>query len=193
MSLKNIKVIEMAGLAPAPFCGMLLQNFGTTVYRVDKVSSVRLFLGFFPSKHCKKVFYQIKLNNYTGVDPLANGKKAIAVDLKSVEGQQVIRKLCTRADVLIDPFRPGVLEKMNLNPADLLKLNQSLIVARLTGYGQTGPMAKVAGHDINYLSLTGLLSMFVSSKTVGKPVPPINLLGKIVNHNPRRPSIERND
>jgi alpha-methylacyl-CoA racemase len=111
------------------------------------------------------------------VDPCSRGKKAIAINCKEPQGQDVIRRMCNKADVLIDPFRPGVLEKLNLNPVDLMKENQKLIVARLTGYGQNGPMSQVAGHDMNYLSLSGLLSLFVSSADHPKPVPPINILG----------------
>lgn len=106
------------------------------------------------------------------------------MDLKQNKGQSFVRQLCKQADVLIDPFRAGILEKMNLNPVDLLKINERLIIARLTGYGQfvdgiedEHNLAKRSGHDINYIGLSGLLSQFTSDQS-NKPVFPINLLGK---------------
>ncbi|KAJ3653746.1 hypothetical protein Zmor_012983 [Zophobas morio] len=148
MALRGIKVLELAGLAPAPFCGMILADFGADVLRVDKIGSD------------------------TNVDTLGNGKKSIALNLKHPDGVTIVRNLAKKSDVLIEPFRAGVMEKLGLGPDILLKDNPKLIYARMTGYGQTGPFAKSAGHDINYLALSGLLSLF--GRKHEKPVFPVN-------------------
>jgi len=150
MALKGLKVIELAGLAPAPVCGMILSDFGAKVIRVDKVGS-----GL----------------NY---DVTARGKRSIALNLKKAEGVDILRKLCTSADVLIEPFRPGVMERLGLGPGTLTKENPKLIYARLTGFGQTGPYKDMAGHDINYLALSGVLSCL--GRKHENPLPPVNLL-----------------
>ncbi|RWS16434.1 Alpha-methylacyl-CoA racemase-like protein [Dinothrombium tinctorium] len=150
MALKGLKVVEFAGLAPAPFCGLIFSDFGANVIRVEKVQH-----SFTP-------------------DFLTRGKKSIAVDLKRSEGQSVLKKLCSTADVLIEPFRPGIMEKLNLGPQQLLALNKKLIYARLSGFGQNGPLANEAGHDINYLAISGILSALGGKRL---PAPPINILG----------------
>lgn len=150
MALKGITVIEMAGLAPGPLCGMILADFGANVIRVDKPTGAFV------------------------LDTLARGKRSVSVNLKRPEGTNVVRRLCKNADVLLEPFRPGVMEKLNLGPQILTKDNPKLIYARLTGYGQTGPMAHKAGHDINYIATSGLLSKL--GRAGEKPYPPINLL-----------------
>lgn len=149
MALRGIKVVEMAGLAPAPFCGMIMADFGASVIRIDKTSG-------------------------PDMDRLGRGKRSVALDLKKPEGIRVARKLCNSADVLIEPFRRGVMEKLGLGPDTLTKDNPGLVYARLTGFGQSGPCADMAGHDINYVALTGLLSML--GRKEGPPTPPINLL-----------------
>ncbi|KAL3283564.1 hypothetical protein HHI36_006703 [Cryptolaemus montrouzieri] len=149
MALKGVKVLELAGLAPAPFCGMVLSDFGASVLRVDKVGA------------------------NTDLDSLSHGKKSIALNLKSKEGIEIFRKLCMSYDVLLEPFRKGVMESLNLGPNILLKANPRLIYARLTGYGQTGPYSEKAGHDINYTALSGLLSLF--GRKDEKPTFPVNL------------------
>lgn len=149
MALKGIKVIEMAGLAPAPFCGMILSDFGADVIRVDKANAPPL-------------------------DRQGRGKRSIALNLKSPEGIAVVHRLCAKADVLIEPFRPGVMEKLGLGPSTLLSQNPRLIYARLTGFGQSGPYSLMAGHDINYVALTGLLSLL--GRHGSNPIPPQNLL-----------------
>ena len=108
-ALAGTRVIELAGLAPAPFCGMILADFGAVVTRIDKVKTV------------------------STVDTLARGKRSISVDLQNPQGVAIVRKLCSKSDVLIDPFRPGVLERLGLGPEILLKENPRLIYARLTG------------------------------------------------------------
>jgi len=150
MALRGMKVIELAGLAPAPVCGMILSDFGAKVIRVDKVGS-----GL----------------NY---DVTARGKRSIALNLKKPEGVDILRKLCGSADVLIEPFRPGVMERLGLGPDTLIKENPRLVYARLTGFGQTGPYKDMAGHDINYLGLSGVLASL--GRKHENPLPPVNLL-----------------
>lgn len=151
MALKGLKVIELAGLAPSPFAGMLLADYGADVIRVD----------------------QLKPNQSTNL--LARGKKSISVNLKKPDGLVIVKKLISDADILIEPFRPGVMEKLGLGPDILLSENERLIYARLSGYGQNGPLSKAAGHDINYVSMTGVLSKL--GRAGEAPFPPINLLG----------------
>ncbi|NP_001167512.1 alpha-methylacyl-CoA racemase L homeolog isoform X1 [Xenopus laevis] len=149
MALTGIRVLELAGLAPAPFCGMILADFGAKVIRVDKAGSG------------------------TTMDTLARGKRSIAVNLKSPEGISLLKKLCKKSDVLIEPFRHGVMENLGLGPDIMLQENPQLIYARLTGFGQSGKYAKAAGHDINYVSISGLLSKLGDKNS---PTPPLNLL-----------------
>ncbi|XP_076065284.1 alpha-methylacyl-CoA racemase [Oratosquilla oratoria] len=149
MALRGMKVIELAGLAPAPFCGMIMSDFGANVIRVDKPFS-------------------------PDVDRLARGKRSIVLDLKKPEGVNVLKSLCSSADVLIEPFRRGVMEKIGLGPNKMLAENPKLIYARLTGFGQSGPYADMAGHDINFSAVSGLLSML--GRKDSPPTPPINLL-----------------
>ncbi|XP_077296300.1 alpha-methylacyl-CoA racemase isoform X2 [Arctopsyche grandis] len=148
MALKGIKVVEMLGLAPGPFCGMLLAEFGATVVIVDKIEPLMI------------------------EDVLGNGKRNLALNLKSPKGVKILRELVRKSDVLIEPFRPGVMEKLGLGPNILMADNPRLIYARLTGYGQYGEFHKKGGHDINYVSLSGLLSM-LGRKNLN-PMPPIN-------------------
>ncbi|XP_016941365.2 alpha-methylacyl-CoA racemase [Drosophila suzukii] len=149
MPLKGIKVLEFVGLAPGPLCGKILRDFGATVTRIDKV-----------------------LEN--PLDVLQHGKRTISVDLKNPKGQQLVRQLAKKYDVLIEPFRPGVMDKLNLGPTELFKANPRLIYARLTGFGQHGRLAPRAGHDINYAAISGVLSML--GRRHGKVTAPINLL-----------------
>lgn len=150
MALKGIKVIELAGLAPGPFCGMILKDFGATVTRVDKVNA------------------SLTYPDFTG-----NGKKSIALNLKSQGGIEIFKRMTEKSDVIIDPFRRGVMEKLNLGPDNIMKINKKIIYARLNGFGQKGPYADMAGHDINYVGLSGLLSLF--GRANDKPTPPVNL------------------
>lgn len=149
MALKGVRVIEMAGLAPAPYCGMILADFGARVIRVDRP-------------------------NAADMDRLARGKQSVIVDLKQKKGTDIFRRLCQNADVLLDCYRPGIMEKMGLGPAILMKDNPRLVYARLTGFGQAGPLAQSAGHDMNYIAISGLLS--VLGRKGERPYPPINLL-----------------
>lgn len=131
---------------------MVLSDFGATVTKIDRIIENPL-------------------------DCLTSGKSSIAINIKNEKGQQLVRSFCKKADVLIEPYRPGVMEKMNLGPEILMKDNPRLIYARLTGFGQTGPLAQRAGHDINYIAISGILSMLGKPKE--PPTPPINLIGKI--------------
>ncbi|XP_013114226.2 alpha-methylacyl-CoA racemase [Stomoxys calcitrans] len=149
MPLKGIKVLEFAGLAPAPFCGKILADFGAKVTVIDRVPDNSL--------NC-----------------LNGGKRVLAINLKRPEGQNLVRKLAGTHDVILEPFRPGIMEKMNLGPDVLCKDNPRLIYARLTGFGQEGRLAPRAGHDINYAAISGVLSML--GRKNEKPLPPINLL-----------------
>lgn len=149
MALKGVRVLELAGLAPVPFCGMLLADFGATVTKVDSVTA--------PNLEC-----------------LGEGKESIQLNLKHEKGKEVFRKLCSASDVLIEPFRAGTMERLGLGPDDMLALNPRLVYARLTGFGQYGPWAKQAGHDINYVALSGVLSQL--GRAEGPPTPPLNLL-----------------
>lgn len=154
MALRGVKVIELAGLAPAPFCGLLLSDFGAAVTRVGRVSGGHVV---------------------DTADSLTRNKRTVCVDMRLPAGRELLLRMAAASDVLIDPFRPGVLERLGLGPDDLLEANPRLIVARLTGYGQHGALSRRAGHDINYLAISGALSLFVGQD--GVPVPPINLLG----------------
>jgi alpha-methylacyl-CoA racemase len=155
--LDGIKVIEMAGLAPAPYCGMILADFGADVVVVDRLSKGSPEIPFSMSK-----------------DPLDRGKRSIRMDLKTAEGIAIVKRQIVSSDVLLEPFRPGVMEKLGIGPDDALKLNPKLIYARLTGWGQKGPYAGMAGHDINYLALSGVLSL--CRRKGETPHQPLNLV-----------------
>ena len=150
--LSGIKIIELAGIGPGPFCGMLLSDMGAEVIRVDRAGPAR-----------------------RGHDVLTRGRKSIAVDLKSDAGRETILKLCESADALFEGFRPGVTERLGLGPDDCMARNEKLVYGRMTGWGQEGPMAMAAGHDINYISLAGALHAV--GEAGQKPVPPLNLVG----------------
>ena len=155
--LDGIKVIEMAGLAPSPYCGMILADFGADVVVADRLSKESPQTPFLVSR-----------------SPLDRGKRSIRVDLKTGEGLAIVKRLIVSSDVLLEPYRPGVMEKLQIGPDEALKLNPKLIYARLTGWGQSGPYAGMAGHDINYLALSGVLS-FCRQKGEN-PHPPYNIL-----------------
>jgi len=152
--LKDIKVIEMAGIGPAPFCGMILADMGAEVISVERITAA---------------------GRGSSADIASRGKKSIAVDIRKTEGQEIIKKLVESADVLIEGFRPGVMEKNNLGPNELHNINSKLIFGRMTGWGQSGPLANAAGHDINYISISGVLGAI--GKKNSPPPPPLNLIG----------------
>ncbi|KAK9532524.1 hypothetical protein VZT92_009904 [Zoarces viviparus] len=150
MALAGVRVIELAGLAPAPFCGMILADFGAKVIRVDRTKTGM------------------------SLDTQGRGKRSVAINLKTPEGVTLLRKLCVQSDVVLEPYRKGVMEKLGLGPQELLKENPQLIYARLTGYGQSGSYATAAGHDINYIAVSGLLSRL--GRSGEKPYAPLNLI-----------------
>ncbi|XP_060490427.1 alpha-methylacyl-CoA racemase [Panthera onca] len=150
MALRGILVLELAGLAPGPFCGMVLADFGAQVVRVDRPGA------------------------RGDVSFMARGKRSLAVNLKRPDGALVLRRLCAQADVVLEPFRHGVMEKLQLGPEILQRENPKLIYARLSGFGQSGRFCGVAGHDINYLALSGVLSKI--GRSGENPYAPLNLL-----------------
>ena len=156
--LDGIKVIEMAGLAPSAYCGMILADFGADVVIVDRLSKDA------PEIH-----------DIMEKTPLNRGKRSIRVNAKIDKGVAIIRKMIQVSDVILEPYRPGVMEKLGLGPKEAMEINPKLIYARLTGWGQNGPYAKRAGHDINYIALSGALSLF--RRKGEKPLPPCNILG----------------
>jgi len=156
--LDGIKVIEMAGLAPSPYCGMLLADFGADVTVVDRLSKGAP-----------------EIPNIMERNPFDRGKRSVRVNLKTSDGVEIVRRMIRNADVLLEPYRPGVMETLGLGPADALEMNPGLIFARLTGWGQNGAYASMAGHDIDYIALSGALSLF--RRKGERPLPPCNLLG----------------
>lgn len=156
--LAGLRIVEFAGIGPGPFCGMMLADHGAEVIRIDRASGGRG--GSTPVSQ---------------KDVLARGRRSIALNLKSEEGVSLARKLCATADGLIEGFRPGVMERLGLGPDALLGDNPKLVYGRMTGWGQTGPYAPYAGHDINYIALAGALAHF--GRAGEKPTPPINLVG----------------
>ncbi|CAA0080394.1 CaiB/BaiF CoA transferase family protein [Zhongshania aliphaticivorans] len=155
--LTGLRIIEMAGIGPAPYACMLLSDLGAEVIRIDRTSGGGL--GGHPG------------------DITARGRKSIAVDLKQPDGVKLVLQLLESADVLIECFRPGVMEKLGLGPDDCAKRNPALVYGRMTGWGQDGPMAKRAGHDLNYIAITGLLGSF---GTAGEAPPtPLNVIGDL--------------
>ncbi len=156
--LEGVRVVEFAGLGPGPFCGMLLADLGADVVRIDRRGARGGLTG--------------SLGATTLLD---RGKRSIALDLKDDDDLRVVRALVRRADVLLEGFRPGVMERLGLGPDDLLAENPALVYGRMTGWGQTGPLAASAGHDIGYIALTGALG--ASGRPDERPAPPMNLLG----------------
>ena len=156
--LDGIKVIEMAGLAPSPYCGMLLADFGADVIVVDR-----------PSKGAPEI------PNIMERNPFDRGKRSIRVNLKTDEGTGIVKRMISGADVLVEPYRPGVMESLGLGPDHVMPSNPGLIYGRLTGWGQTGAYADMAGHDIDYIGVSGALSLF--RRKGERPLPPCNLLG----------------
>lgn len=157
--LKGLRIIEMAGIGPAPFCGMLFADMGAQMIRIDRREKADLGL---PGREPR-------------FDILNRGRRSIAVDVKSPEGRDVVRRLAKDADALIEGFRPGVMERLGLGPADLAAINPRLVFGRMTGFGQEGPMAERAGHDINYIALAGALHAI--GRKGEPPIHPLNLVG----------------
>ena len=152
--LKGLKIIEMAGIGPGPFCGMVLADLGAEIIRVDRASAI---------------------GTGSKQEPSNRGKKSIAVDLKAKEGVEVVLKLVETADAIFEGFRPGVMERLGIGPEVCMARNDRIVFGRMTGWGQEGPLANAAGHDINYISLSGALAAI--GRPGSPPVPPLNLIG----------------
>lgn len=157
LPLDGLRVVELHAIGPVPFAGMLLGSLGAKVYRVSPPADPALGVG-------TKAEY----------DLLNRGKERVAADMKSADGMRAVHELLATADVLLEGFRPGVLERLGLAPADLLERYPKLVVGRLSGWGDRGELAPRAGHDINYLALTGLLNAIGPADA---PVPPLNVVG----------------
>ncbi|MFL6872827.1 MAG: CaiB/BaiF CoA transferase family protein [Candidatus Azotimanducaceae bacterium] len=153
--LAGLRVVELQGIGPGPFCGMMLADMGAEIIRVDRSAAVG--------------------SGARTADVLARGRKSIAVDLKNPQGVETVLKLVETADVLLEGFRPGVTERLGLGPDVCLERNPKLVYGRMTGWGQTGTMAHAAGHDINYISLSGVLHAI--GEAGSRPTPPLNLVG----------------
>lgn len=154
--LKGLRVIELAGIGPAPFCAMMLADHGAEVIRIDRPGGAD------------------PLDQDQGRDVLLRSRRSITLDLKRPESVEIVRRLVETADALIEGFRPGVAERLGLGPEDLMPLNPALVYARMTGWGQDGPLADKAGHDLNYLALSGVLAAIGPEGE--PPVPPLNLI-----------------
>jgi alpha-methylacyl-CoA racemase len=152
--LDGVRVVEVAGLAAAPFGCMMLADLGADVLRVDRVGTA---------------------GRAAPDDPLGRGRRSIALDLKSEEGNDILLRLADEADVLVEAFRPGVAERLGFGPDVCRARNPRLVYARMTGWGQDGPLAPTAGHDIGYIAISGALSLV--GRAGQSPVPPVNLAG----------------
>ena len=155
--LQGIKVVEIAGIGPGPFCAMMLADMGADVIRVDRAQGV----SGLPGNNSK--------------DLINRGRRSVGVDLKNPDGVETVLRLVENADALVEGFRPGVAERLGIGPEPCLERNPRLVYGRMTGWGQDGPMAQAAGHDINYISLAGALEPI--GRAGERPLPPLNLIG----------------
>ena len=156
--LSGKRIVEIAGIGPGPFCAMLLADLGAEIVRVDRASAVPDIMPDSPS-----------------LDLLNRGRRSVGVNLKTPEGIETVLKLVQESDALIEGFRPGVAERLGIGPEECLARNPKLIYGRMTGWGQEGTYSSMAGHDINYIALSGVLGMI--GREGGKPIPPVNLVG----------------
>lgn len=155
--LKGVRIIEIASLAPGPFCAMMLADMGAEVIRIDRTQA---------NDESPPLDYDKNILN--------RNRRSVALDLKNPAAVDVILDLCKGADGLIEGFRPGVMERLGLGPLQCMASNEALVYGRITGWGQDGPLAQTAGHDINYIALTGALH---ATGPAERPVPPLNLVG----------------
>jgi alpha-methylacyl-CoA racemase len=160
--LSGVRVIEMSGLGPTPFGCMVLADLGAEVVRIDRVADVVSPRG--PAGN----------DVIVGADYLARGRRRVAIDVRCEPGRELVLRLVDRADVLVEGFRPGTMERLGLGPEPCRARNPRLVYARMTGWGQEGPLAQAAGHDINYIALSGALGL---SGAGGTPVAPPGLIG----------------
>lgn len=163
--LAGLRVIEMAGMGPGPFAAMLLADLGAEVVRVDRWSAGGNL------SDAERRIRSTSPRSYV----LHRGRRSIGVDLKSEAGRAAVLSLCARADVLIEGFRPGVMERLGLGPEECLAANPRLIYGRMTGWGQDGPLSQRAGHDINYIAMSGALNSV--QRQGERPMPPVNFVG----------------
>ena len=157
--LAGFRIIEMAGIGPAPFAATLFADMGAEVVRIDRRDQADLGL---PGREAR-------------FEVLHRGRRSLAIDIKTEEGRAIVERLVGQADALIEGFRPGVMERLHLGPDELLSINPKLVFGRMTGFGQEGPLAQVAGHDIDYIALAGVLHAI--GREGSAPVPPLNLIG----------------
>jgi alpha-methylacyl-CoA racemase len=156
--LAGVKILEFEAIGPGPFCGMMLADMGADVLLVDRPDDPRLGFG-----------------RDRWFDVMMRGRRSLTLDLKSKGGVQAALALAAKSDAIIEGFRPGVMERLGLGPDALLAKNPRLVYGRMTGWGQDGPLSARAGHDINYIALTGVLNAI--GRAGGAPVPPLNLVG----------------
>jgi alpha-methylacyl-CoA racemase len=156
--LAGIKVLEFESIGPAPFAGMLLADMGADVLVIDRPAGTDLGLK-------RERWY----------DTMMRGKRSVTLDMKATTSKEVVYSLAEKADALIEGMRPGVMERLGVGPDEMLKINPKLVYGRMTGWGQTGPLAARAGHDINYIALTGILNAI--GRKGEAPLPPLNLVG----------------
>jgi alpha-methylacyl-CoA racemase len=156
--LAGVRILEFEAIGPGPFCGMMLADMGADVLLVDRASDPRLGFG-------RERWYDVMLR----------GRRSVTLDLKSKGGADAALALAAKADAVIEGFRPGVMERLGLGPDVMLARNSKLVYGRMTGWGQTGPLAARAGHDINYIAVAGVLHAI--GRAGGAPVPPLNLVG----------------
>ena len=156
--LKNINVLEFSGLGPGPYCGMLLADMGANVIRIGR-------------KETDGIKNKFDIHN--------RSKRSITADLKNKDTILEVLKLIDQMDVVFEGYRPGIMEKLGLGPSVCLERNPKLVYGRMTGWGQEGPMSNQAGHDINYISLSGALNAI--GRKGSNPIPPLNLIGDYGN------------
>jgi alpha-methylacyl-CoA racemase len=159
--LKGLKVIEMVGIGPCPFAAMMLADMGADVIRIDRK----------PDPKAPNPYPMLG----TKFDVMARGRRSLALDLKDPRARQLLLDLVAKSDVLVEGFRPGVMERLGLGPDPCLDRNPKLVYGRVTGWGQTGPLSQAAGHDLNYVALSGMLHAM--GRADGPPAPPLNLVG----------------
>ncbi|MFH0788197.1 MAG: CaiB/BaiF CoA-transferase family protein [Pseudomonadota bacterium] len=156
--LKGVKIVEVGGIGPGPFCAMMLADMGADILRVERKGHLAG-----PVEPRYNVWHR--------------NRRSVSIDLKKPEGREVLLKLIEKSDALIEGFRPGVMEGLSLGPDVSLERNPKLVFGRMTGWGQDGPLAQAAGHDINYIALSGAL--YAIGRPDEKPVPPLNLIGDL--------------
>ena len=155
--LHGVKVLEIEALGPVPWAGMMLSDMGADVIRIDRPLAI-----------------DMGVERDTRFKFSERGRRSVIADLKTEQGQKAILSLVSKSDILLEGMRPGVMERLGLGPAPCLAQNPALIYGRMTGWGQTGPLAQTVGHDINYIAIAGVLNSIGTSST---PVPPLNLVG----------------